>query len=78
MEEFDYNLQRFVVKNNRGFSLGSFDVKGVSIDTLKTHGLVDELLPRIASVKEASFALLPDARAAPGRPRSGPRPGRAD
>ena len=64
MEEFDYHLQRFVLKNNRGFSLGSFDVKGVSVDTLKAHGLADELLPKIARVKQASFALRADDRAA--------------
>ncbi|MDF7827075.1 hypothetical protein P4B35_23835, partial [Pontiellaceae bacterium B12227] len=64
MEELEYTMFRFLNLNNRGFSLGSYDVKGVEVSTLQNYGQTGELLEKLKDWKNTSFALSPAQRAA--------------
>ncbi len=63
IEEIENEMNKFMSVNNRGFSLGSYDVKGVTLSTLSTHGLSGEVLGELKKWKEASFALSAVQRA---------------
>jgi len=57
MEEAQYLLSRSAARGVRGFDLGSYDVKGVPMETLRRYGLTAELLDLIRHWKTASFGL---------------------
>ena len=57
LEALEYRLNRQASKNTRGFSLGSYDVIGVSLETLEGHGLTDDFLTKIKNWKQASHAM---------------------
>ena len=58
LEEAEYSLNRLMVKNVRGFSVGGIDgVQGVDLATLQTHGLVSEHLTKVKNWKNASHAM---------------------
>ncbi|VGO17696.1 hypothetical protein PDESU_06298 [Pontiella desulfatans] len=63
LEEIEHEMNKFMNLNNRGFSLGSYDVKGMSLNTLQTHGQMDAVLDLVRDWKDASFALTPAERA---------------
>jgi autotransporter-associated beta strand protein len=64
IEEVENEMNKFFNVNNRGFSLGSYDVKGVAISTLTNHGLTDEVLALLKSWKNASLPMSATQRAA--------------
>ena len=56
-EEHEFRLNRQMILNARGFSLGSYDVTGVTLDTLEGHGLTSDFLKTIKNWKYASHAM---------------------
>lgn len=56
-EENEYKLNRQMSLNARGFSLGSYDVTGVTLETLQGHGLTSEFLTAIKNWKHTSHAM---------------------
>ncbi|MCX7417863.1 MAG: hypothetical protein NTY25_15495 [Planctomycetia bacterium] len=62
LEEAEYQLSRAAFWNVRGFDLGSNDVKGVPIATLRDYGLRDDLLDLIRKWKGTAAALNADQR----------------
>jgi hypothetical protein len=64
LEELEHEMNKFLNLNNRGFSLGSYDVKGISLNTLQTYGQTDAVLDLVRDWKDASFALSPAERSA--------------
>ena len=63
LEEIENEMNKFLNLNNRGFSLGSYDVKGVTLSTLAGHGFTGDILELLKDWKDASFALSPAERA---------------
>ena len=57
LEEHEYRLNRQTTLNTRGFSLGSYDVSGVTMETLQAHGLTSDFLRAIKNWKHASHAM---------------------
>ncbi|MBL7106335.1 MAG: hypothetical protein ISS77_01845 [Phycisphaerae bacterium] len=57
MEEFAHRMNKFLDLNNRGFSIGSYDVKGVALSTLASHGLTDEVLEKLKNWKNACLPM---------------------
>ena len=64
LEEAEYQLSRAAFWGVRGFDLGSNDVKGVPLPTLRGYGLRDPLLDLIRRWKAVSAALSADERKA--------------
>lgn len=62
LEEAEYQLSRAAFWGVRGFDLGSNDVKGVPIATLRNYGFRDELLDLIRTWKTTSAALNAEQR----------------
>ena len=77
IEEVENEMNKFFNVNNRGFSLGSYDVKGVAVSTLTNHGLTDEVMALLKSWKNASLPMSATQRAAMNtfRPYLGARVG---
>jgi hypothetical protein len=73
LEEIENDMNKFLNVNNRGFSLGSYDVTGVTASTLANHGLTADVLQLLKDWKNASLpmssvqrTLMDDFRPCPG------------
>ena len=64
IEELENEMNKFLNVNNRGFSLGSYDVKGVSSSTLASYGQADEVLALLKNWKNASLPMTAAQRGA--------------
>lgn len=63
IEELENEMNKFLNVNNRGFSLGSYDVTGVSSSTLASYGQTDAVLALLKNWKNASLPMAATQRA---------------
>ena len=63
LEEMEVWMNNYFSVNNRGFSIGSYDVRGVSLSTLTSYGLTDGMLTLAKNWKNVSLPVSAATRA---------------